>query len=84
MKNKLKLVYIEWGDAISNTGWMNKEDILKWGENNTWLVKNIGWVIKETKLYILLASKYSEETNEYGLIHKIPRTWIKVMKTIKI
>ena len=80
----MKLVYLEWGDAISNTGWMSKEDALEWGEEQHWLVKNVGWLLKETKDYILLAAKYSDGSGEYGLLHKIPKTWIKRREAISI
>lgn len=83
-KEKNRLIYIEWGDAISNTGWMDKEDAIKWGEEEHWLVKNIGWLLKETKDYILLAAKYSDGSGEYGLLHKIPKTWIKKRKDISL
>jgi len=78
------LIYIEWGDAISNTGWVSEDDAVAWADSEDWIVKNIGWVVKETKDYILLAGKYSEGSEEWGLVHKIPKTWIKTRKTIKI
>ena len=77
-------MYIEWGDAISNTGWMEKNDAIDWGENSDWIVKNVGWLLKETKEYILLAAKYSEGSKEYGLLHKIPKTWIRERKEINL
>lgn len=84
MIKKPKLIYIEWGDAISNTGWMSFNEALEWGEEEHWIVKNIGWLLKETSSYILLASKYSEGSGEYGLLHKIPKTWIRKRKIIKV
>ena len=77
-----KLVYIEWGDAISNTGWMSEKEAIEWADSSDWIVKNVGWILKENKDYILLASKFSEGSEEYGLLHKIPKTWIKVRKVI--
>lgn len=81
---KKKLIYIEWGDAISNTGWMPLDEALKWGKDEHWLVKNVGWLLKETKDYILLAAKYSDGSSEYGLLHKIPKTWIKKKIELKL
>lgn len=87
MQNKpasYPLIYIEWGDAISNTGWMSVEEAKRWGKEQHWLVKNIGWLLKETKDYILLAAKYSDENQDYGLLHKIPKTWIKTRQVVKL
>lgn len=83
-QQKGKLIYIEWGDAISNTGWMSKEEAIQWGKEQLWIVKNVGWVLDETKDYLLLAAKYSDGCGDYGLVHKIPKTWIKKRKTIEI
>lgn len=82
--NKYPLVYLEWADAISDTGWMKEETLFEWGKTDDWIVKNVGWLLKETKEYILLTSKYSEITKEWGLMHKIPTTWIKKKKLLKI
>jgi hypothetical protein len=78
-----KLIYLEWCDAISNTGWMTEKQALRWAEEDQWLVKNVGWIIKETKEYLVLSSKYSEETKEFGLLHKIPKTWVRKRKELK-
>ena len=79
-----RLIYIEWADAITDTGWKTEKQSIKWAESNDWVVKNVGWLLKETKGYILLAAKYSEITQEYGLLHKIPTTWIRKRKILKI
>lgn len=80
---KSKLIYIEWCDAISNTGWMSLDEVLKWGNDEAWIVKNVGWLLKETREYLLLAAKYSDGSEEYGLLHKIPKTWIKKRVNLK-
>lgn len=76
------MVYLEWGDAISNTGWMSENEAKEWAKEDHWVVKNVGWILEETKEYILLAAKYSDGSGEYGLLHKIPTTWIKVRKEL--
>ena len=42
----MKLIYIEWTDAISSTQtWRTKGEILDWAKDVDYLVKQIGWVI---------------------------------------
>lgn len=77
---KDKLIYVEWCDAIERThGWISKEEALDWGKEANWIVKETGFLLKETKKYILLAarvSKYSDDDIQYSGIMKIPTTWI--------
>lgn len=55
---KPKLIYIEWYDAMVNlSSWITQEEAIEWAENGEGLVKQVGWVIKETKSYILIASR---------------------------
>lgn len=76
-----KLVYIEWCDAISDSGgWKYLEEVFEWAEDLHWIVKESGFILKETKDYILLAHKMvpakNKEENLYGSLKKIPKTWI--------
>lgn len=80
-KKDLKIVYVEWCDAISHdAGWTDQEEILRWAENDNWIVKEVGFIIKETKEYILLTSKIGDyadnEQIQYSQCMKIPKTWI--------
>lgn len=87
--NKLKLVYIEWNDAFSSGSWHNKTELNKFA-NDVCLIKQIGWLYKETKTHIVLISRISfyipddEKGTEYGQLQNIPKTWIKKRKTIKL
>lgn len=71
-KNELKLVYIEWA------------------EGDDYYVRQTGFIIKETKRYLLLAGHYNitetggEKFESLGQIIKIPKTWIRKRKEIKI
>ena len=88
---KPKLIYIEWCDAESSHGWWSEEDAIAWAEDDgRWVVREAIWLIKETKEYILTATRLvPEETSgdfeetKYGYIHKIPKTWIKKRKILK-
>jgi len=89
---KAKLYYIEWIDAYSDSGsgWRTLEDIYEWLDKwDDFVVQQCGWIIKETKHYLVLASEYHPEhqddgTDQYSLIQKIPRTWIRIKKEIKL
>jgi len=75
-----ELIYIEWCDAVSNSGgWMDEEESLEWAENVMWIVRECGFLIKETKEYILIANKLTPDSEDalYGNLKKIPKTWIK-------
>jgi len=77
----MKLIYIEWCDAISREEpWVDAETVIKWADNEDWLVEQVGFLIKETKEYLLIAGKkssYDKDNPEYGAILKIPLTWIR-------
>ncbi len=89
MKNKYKLIYIEWCDATSNEdSWKTPKDSIEWANNENWVVKMCGWILKETKEYILICNKLAPENNDseeqVGSLFKIPKTWIRKRKVLKI
>ena len=76
-----QLVYIEWHDAFCNTGWLSREDVENAIGNGEEIVRQVGWIYKETKREIILVSRYTPKkayTGEnFGLVQKIPKTWIR-------
>lgn len=81
---KHKLVYVEWCDAVANTGWFSKEMALDWGKETHWIVRQCGWILEETKEYLLLGSRNQESLEEWGNLQKIPKTWILKRKLLKV
>ena len=85
-----KIVYIEWADAIANDSaiWRCKDDVVKWANETDCVVAEIGFVIKEDKKEIVLASRCQnmgkEYETQYGLLQKIPKTWVRKRKEVKI
>ena len=77
----MKLIYIEWHDAFSHTGWMDKNNVEKIADHEEYIVKQVGWLFKETKREIVLVSQYKPEDVRddelFGSIQKIPKTWIR-------
>lgn len=91
MKTPYKKIYFEWADTISplEKGWKYVGEAIKWGKEVNYWVYEMGWLLEETKEYILIAgriniTKDSEgECIMVGDITKIPKGWIKNRKTIK-
>ena len=86
---KDNLIYIEWADAIaSDADWVNEEEMNEWIDDTEWIIKQCGFIVKETKEYILLAGhikpKDSYTEKQYGHLQKIPKTWIRKRVVIKI
>lgn len=83
-----KLVYIQWCDAISKTsGWAGLSECLEWGDSNDWVIDEVGYLLKETKQYLLLANKVSHHSSDEPLfdqVMKIPKTWIFKRKALSI
>lgn len=87
MKNKSEegkkydLIYCEWLDACAEHSWFTDDNVDSWIERRTKdLVKEVGWLIRETDKYIVLAQRFAPE-NEYGMaawgnLQLIPTTWI--------
>lgn len=88
MAVKPKLVYLEWCDAISNAAWFSRERAEEWAEYHHWWIHECGWIVKETREYLVFASGYNPESEfsdeQFVNLHKIPKTWIRKRRTIKI
>lgn len=77
---KKKIVYIEWEDAASpaeDTCWWSEEGIRKWAREFDSFVFNVGFILEETKKYILLASEFNACLNNYAHPIRIPKIWIR-------
>jgi hypothetical protein len=86
-KKMMELVYLEWSDALYTSDWINERHIDNWAESSDWIVKHVGWLIRETPKYIVISSRMNNNSdgkvNEYGALQKIPKTWIKIRKKLK-
>jgi len=76
-------VYIRWTDACSDTqGWKSELAALDWSNGVQWLVETVGWVLKETREFILIAQQRGDclqaDDYQYANLMKIPKTWIKL------
>ncbi len=82
-----EIIYIEWCDAMSSMeAWTSESDAIKWAESSNWVNKQVGFVVKETDKYLLLAGEIGNVEvgdPQLGQLIKIPTTWILKRKTLK-
>ena len=86
LDKKMKLLYLEWEDAIANSQWNDDREIEDFAKEVA-IIKQVGWVYREDEKYIILVGRIDVrggENNCYGNLQKIPKTWIRVKKIIKI
>ena len=75
-----KLIYIEWEDACANDKWMDEHEATEWANADRYIVKQSGFIFKETKEHIILYGGYHNEDGYQGQFHqmiKIPKGWIR-------
>lgn len=86
---KQDLIYIEWVDAMqtSDGAWYTFEEASDWARSKRWVVQSVGWVLEETGKYLLMCAKANrvgdEDEEQYGLLLKIPKTWIIKRHSLK-
>lgn len=83
---KFEAVYLEWEDAMEyNSGWHDLENTVKDSKDMVICIL-IGFIIDETKDYILVSSHYIIDNinNSVGTPFKIPKAYIRKRKTLKL
>lgn len=81
--SKMKLVYVEWEDAIASSAWYTMREMDEFAKEDNMTIKEIGWIYKDTPRYLVLVSRltdeivHGKEMVSYGHIQKIPKTWIR-------
>lgn len=73
----MKIVYVKWVDAHSESGWIKHEETADIVE-----CESIGFVVRETEKSITLAVTVHEK--ECNSTIAIPKAWILKRKTIKL
>ena len=77
---KHKLIYIEWEDACSSDAWMSEDGVSKWADLGRYIVKQVGFIYKETNELLILYGGYQEFEDyqlQYHQLIKIPKGWIR-------
>jgi len=74
---KYPLVYIEWEDAYSvPEKWHTEDEMTGILDDECFTVKQTGFVIKETDMFIVLANQLNElnlSADQYSGLHRIPK-----------
>ena len=78
-RQKYQLYRVDWYDAFSAGGGWNSLD--KVPESHM-LIHSVGWLIKDTKKYFILAQQMSDNKNYSDTIN-IPKVWIKSKRPLK-
>jgi hypothetical protein len=84
--SKRKLYEIIWDDAFSLTGraWISRSDAkhgVRTDERNP--CHSVGWIIRKTKHYIVLAAKMGNASGEIGSVHGIPKGCIRKIHRLR-
>ena len=88
-KPQYPLIYIEWCDAMTNESrsWLSLGEMMDWSDSLDWVIMQTGFLVKETPKYILIVAQLNPQTGGdvmFGCPTKIPKTWIRKRKTIKL
>ena len=82
---KYQLEFIIWEDVYSSDGWLHVDDLDDWA-SDVWLVNHVGFVVKETKDFIVLSSSimahFGQGQERFAAKYKIPKKYI--VKRVKI
>lgn len=87
-----KLIYVEWVDSMGNHDkWITEEEARDWGDEKVDMIYEIGYLIRETKDFIILAARVNPQylNDEFHVmrvdgVQKIPKSQIRKRKEIKI
>lgn len=79
--------YFKWLDACNRVDWFYEKDAIEWFKSEEFIVRQVAWLVYEDEHSYGFASKkssYSECENQFGLMLKLPKTWIKRFEEIDI
>jgi len=86
--NPPKPVYVEWLDAHAySSGWYDEQEIKDISKESRIVVRHLGWLYAEDSSMIMIFSRYTKFNDgekQYGHLQKIPKTWIKRKKFLRI
>jgi len=82
----IPIVHLQWQDAHANAGWHDDDEVAGWMKG-VWLVSDIGYLIHETKAFVVFAQRFlpagdASGNQQWGGLHKIPKGWIRNRKVI--
>lgn len=75
----MKIIYIEWNDAVSQDSWSDTKEIVP----ELALIVSVGILIKETEDIVTVALNQDVTNEKHSCIMHIPKAWIKTKRIIK-
>jgi hypothetical protein len=85
IRRPLKLIYLEWEDASGLNVWMDADEVETYSRGH-FLVRQVGFVLKETPRYLLIAGQWIPEDDfhdeKFGDVTRIPKTWVRTRRII--
>ena len=89
--HKQELIYLKWLDAYEDGDWKSKQQIEDLIKGEDCICEDAGWVLYEDEKVLCLCSRRltwtdvepKDNEDKYGLIQKIPKTWIVERKLLK-
>jgi len=84
MKKKYPFVIVDWTDACSRAGWMNEGEISDFIKDKAFETKNAGWLVRETKDFLMVAARISFADDMFGLVEKLPKRMVKRIRRIRV
>lgn len=84
-KMKYPLVRVYWHDAFNRGWWHTEEELDEMLEDESFMVQNVGWLVRDTKNFIIVAARISDRSDDpqYGLCEKLPRKMIEKIEVIE-
>jgi len=77
---KYRLAIIYWEDALNRQSWHTEEELDEFVTDKGFECENVGWIVRETKNAVFIASRKGDVHEQYGLIQRIPRGMVKKVK----
>lgn len=69
----MKLIKVQWRDALGGDGWLQRKDL----EKEVPVIHNsVGYVVKDTKEFVTISMSYDETGDNMGAWLTIPRLYI--------
>jgi hypothetical protein len=60
---------------VNASSWKSPADVDKWAAKDEWLVHSVGFLLRETPDYYVLANSWTLDEQYYSGLIKIPRAW---------
>lgn len=76
-----KLIQITWVDAHNNQGsWAHEDELIAFAKDEAYQVTQVGYLVYEDDLCIVIASRLSKPSKDYGqsfgMLERIPKKLI--------